>query len=165
MEFPVVVDRASYVIPTVGIAMIGATLGAIVAMGAGIALGASFPETAAASLTTVAAMSWIVLAGVGSAAWFVRRRWRIHHERKLIIDGEGITFVPFSNQGRLFRWRDIASVEEKEEWGPDEGLSLVYALQNGRSFTVEDRDYQGYDEIRRLTVAYLPSRVTLFRKR
>jgi hypothetical protein len=164
-EFPVVVDRVSYVIPTFGIAAIACTVAAIIASGVGIAIGARIPLEDRVAWEDAAFFTWILSAGVIGAGWWLRRRWRIHHERKLVVDREGITYVAFAGQAHLMRWTDIVGVEEKEEYGPDEGMSLIYRLEGGtfgyRKFIVRNGDFHGYAELRQLTLAYLPSRTVV----
>ena len=155
-EFPISVDRASYVIPTVGIAFLVSTAGAIVAMVAGMAAaGRGFEPP-----SDVAFAVWLMATWVGGAAWWVRRRWRIHHERKLVVDVRGITYVKFAGRERLMRWSDIQRVEEVEEYGPGEGYSLIYRVGR-RRFSVRDGDFLDYRELRRLTRHYLPERTLL----
>ena len=151
--FPVRIDRASYVIPTVGIAMVGATIATAVAMLAGIAIAGRAPGRIDAESFVAVALAGVAAAGVASAAWWVRRRRRIHRERQVIIDADGLTYVRFTNRVRRLRWREIDSVEEREHWGVGEGRLLVYRPRRGWRLTIEERHYPGYEDIKRLTTA------------
>jgi hypothetical protein len=155
-EFPITVDRASYFIPTVGIAFLASFAGAIAAIIVGMAAAGRGSEPP----SDLAFVVWLVASGVGGAAWWVRRRWRIHHERKLLVDAHGITYVKFAGRERLMRWGDIQRVEEVEEYGPDEGHSLIYRIGR-RSFSVRCGEFHDYGELRRLTKHYLPERTSL----
>lgn len=64
-ECPVVIDRASYVIPTIGIAFLPATGGSVVAMIAGMIAGGRAVEP----LSESALFVWVAATFVGGAAW------------------------------------------------------------------------------------------------
>ena len=101
---------------------------------------------------------WLVISVAGGAAWWVHRRWRIHHQRKLIVDERGITYVKFSGRERLMRWEDINGITEDEEW--ELGRWLAVWHQSGR-FVIRDHAFHGYNEIRVLAQTYLPGRTRL----
>jgi hypothetical protein len=150
VEFPVVPDRAAYVIPVVGIVFI--------AMTAATGIGMFVAMTGRVSAETLMAVT--VFVGIGAGGWWTRRTWRIHAERKLIVNAEGLTYVAFAGRSRLMRWSDIVRVDEEEEYGPDEGRSLIYRLAR-RQFIVRGGDFHGYSDLRQLTLRYLPSRTKL----
>lgn len=156
--FPALVDRESYVIPTVGVFAIAAIGAGVLAAVAGIALGGRIdtgdPEWA--RWTT----GWILGAATGAAGWWIRRRWRIHRERRLMIDGAGITYVPFAGRAHLMRWHQMRSIRETRGLERGQGPYLRVRLDTGR-FTIDCREFEGYPEIRRLISVYQPGRTTL----
>jgi hypothetical protein len=154
VEFPIVIDRASYFIPTVGISALCGIGGAIVAMVVGMAAAGGGIEPPSDTWL----ISWLVVSVVGGGAWWVRRRWRIHRERKLVVDREGITYVALAGRARLMRWTEIHEIAEEEEW--ELGRWLTVQHPSGR-FVIEGHAYHGYNEIRELARAYLPSRTRL----
>jgi hypothetical protein len=159
IEFPTCIDRASYFIPTVGIVALASIAAAIVGMVVGMAAAGRGSEPPGET----AFFSWVIAAGAGGGAWWVRRRWRIHHERKLVIDREGIFYVAFAGRPRVMRWHDIKAITEEEEYGPDEGRSLIVRHAGGR-FIIRDSDFHGYGEIRMLASEYLAGRTVLLER-
>lgn len=158
IEFRATVYRDAYFIPTIGIAILGV-------IGAGFL--ASIPgvvDANAAGTTTGAVLIavWLVAAGVFAAAWWVRLQWRIHHERRLIIDDAGITYVPFDGQSRLMRWTDIESVVEKRGLRRGSGCFLRLRLRHG-TFVININAFDGYFEIRERVAAAVPDRIRLMR--
>lgn len=153
-EFPVVTDPASYYIPTVGIAFLSMTAGFFVA----IVVGTVAASRGFEPVTDVPFIAWMAVTGVGGAAWWVRRRWRIHHERKLIVDGVGITYVKFAGRSRLIRWSDMREIIEEEEWELGHWLTIKHRWGH---FKIESHAFHGYDEIRELARVFLPGRTHL----
>jgi hypothetical protein len=136
-EFPVPVDNAAFYIPTVGIAMMGATGAAIIA----------FP------LGMMGVPGWIVLPGIVAAAiaaglWWVRRVRRVHAERKLVLEREGITYYRFADRPYLIRWTDIVSIVEHVDRGDETLRWLEFKLQGGGAFRIYSDAFIGFEEIR-----------------
>jgi hypothetical protein len=149
-ELPVPVDNASYVIPTVGIGMLGFLGAAFVSMFLGMAL----PLPAGLMMALDAA------AGVAAAAWWVRRRRRIHRERKLVIDRDGITYYRFADSARLMKWDDFLRVVEEEDRGDETIRWLDFSLKGG-TFRVESDEFVGYGRLRERIRGRLGSRAEL----
>jgi hypothetical protein len=149
-ELPVPVDNVSYVIPTVGIGMLGFLGAAIVSMVVGMAL----PLPAGLMMALDAA------AGVAAAAWWVRRRWRIHRERKLVVDRDGITYYRFADSTRLMKWDDIVRVVEYVDRGDETIRWMDLSLKSG-SFRLENDAFVGYDRVRERIRKRLGSRAEL----
>ena len=149
-EFPVPVDNASYVIPTIGIGMLGFLGTAIVSMVLGMAL----PLPAGLMMALDAA------AGVAAAVWWVNRRRRIHRERKLVVDRDGMTYYRFADSANLMRWDDVVRVVEDVDRGDETNRWLDFSLKSG-SFRVENDEFVGYDRLRDRIRKRLGSRAEL----
>lgn len=162
-EFPVPFDRESYFIPTVGIFFLGAIAGGIVLIVAGPLL--AVPDALVPAFLTVPLLG----SGGLAATWWVRRRMRIHRERKLVLDDAGITYYAFAGRGRSIRWDDVVRADERAFISSDgDYYTLVFQLRGrtwsgGRTFTIDSGDFTGYGHIRRLVRARLPDRTALAR--
>jgi hypothetical protein len=158
-RFSARVDRASYVIPTIAVVAAAGIAGAVVAMAAGVAAvrrGGGPPSGAQV-------IGWSILVGVVAGAWWIRRLWRIHHERKLVIDDDGIFYVAFAGRPRVMRWDGISAITEEDERGRQGWRSLIVHHTGGK-LTIRERDFHGYREIRRLASAHLAGRTVLLER-
>ena len=156
MEFRAIVYRDAYFLPTIGIAFIGVMGAGFLASVVGIFVGNDLSNETGYRITA----TWIVSAGIFAAAWWVRRQWRIHHERKLILDQDGITYVPFEGRSRVMRWHEIEAITERKGFRRGSGYFLRVRLSSGH-FVIGSTTFDGYGEIRARVYASAPGRVTL----
>jgi hypothetical protein len=155
-EFPVAVGRETYVVPAIGLAALAAQAGAVLAMLLGAVVGTPFLTAAAHPRFEGFIAAWCGCCGGAAVMRWLRRTWRIDHERKLIIGTTGLAYHAFADQVREAHWDDVLRVVEEEPRGLGEGRTLVYTVPGG-TFTIDEWDYEGYREIRRLTIARLPA--------
>jgi hypothetical protein len=155
-EFPVPVDRASYFLPTVGMVVIGSIVAAISLMVAAMTLpGIELLERLIpAALRDIVVFGMIAGAGALAGVWWVRRRVRIHSERKLVLHARGITYHAYSGRQRLMPWDDMARVVETAD-RYDECQSLRFHMASS-SFDVGADDFVGYDLIKFIVLNRLP---------
>lgn len=159
-EFPVAVDAAQYFVPAIGLAALGAQAGAVIALIASAVFGQPFLSASSNPNAELMLAIWCACCGTAGVAWWLNRTWRIHHERKLIVDARGLTYVPFAGKARAIAWGDVVRVDEAEPYGLEEGFSLIYTFAGG-TLPVSELDFPGYREIRRLTRERLPDRTKL----
>lgn len=156
------IRREAYVLPTIGIAVAAAVATGIVYLLAGLAFRREMTP-GVDQLFVALAVAAPALAGVIAAGVWIERKQRIHRERRLIIGIEGVTYVEFAGRERLMRWQDIRRVDEQESRRQDRGCELVYQLTKG-TFVVNERDFHGYQQIRRMTRERMPDRTNLLRR-
>lgn len=161
-SFPVPIRREAYVFPTIAIAVAAAAATAVIY----VVAGRNFAQELAPGvdqLYVVIAAVGPALAGVIAAGIWIERRQRIHRERKLIIDAHGITYVAMAGREQLMRWDEFRRVDEQQSRG-DGACELVYLLAKS-TFVVSERDFHGYQQIRRMTRERLPDRTQLLRRK
>jgi hypothetical protein len=159
-EFPVIVERAKYFVPTIGVAALCAQAGVVVALLAGAVIGQLSLSVSSNPHAELVLAIWCGLSATAGGAWWLNRTWRIHHERKVIVDARGVTYVAFAGKVRAIAWGDILRVDEAEPYGLEEGRSLIYTFAGG-TLSVSELDYAGYREIRRLTRERVPGKTKL----
>lgn len=162
-SFPVPIRSEVYVMPTIAIALAAAAATAIVYFLAGVTF-ASRMTPGVDQLFTAFGVAAPLLAAVMAAGVWIERKQRIHRERKLILDVDGITYVAFAGHTRLMRWDEFRRIDEQQSRAQEGGSELIYELAGG-SFVVHERDFHGYQQIRRMTRERLPDRTTLLRRR
>jgi hypothetical protein len=152
-EFPVPQDTAAYYLGTFGFVM-------IVMAGASV-VAAFFGMARPGALDADEMMAIVAAVGVLAGAWWIRRWYRINHERKLVLDGEGIVYVKFADRRRVIRWHEIERVIERVDLTSEgDSYSLVLDLSRGR-FRIRDHDFVGYWHLRKLIEKRLPSKTIL----
>lgn len=149
--------------PTIAIALASAAGTAIVYFLAGVTFAEEMTPGVDHLFVAFGVVSPLLAAVIAAGVW-IERKQRIHRERKLILDVDGITYVAFAGNTRLMRWEDFRRIDEQESYGQDAGCELVYELHGG-SFVVKERDFHGYQQIRRMTRERLPDRTNLLRRK
>ncbi len=97
--------------------------------------------------------------GVVAGVWWIRHCYRVNHERKLVIDRNGITYFRLADRPRVMRWEQVERVTEGfDEMDPQYWLDIV--LTRGK-FQIRDFDFVGYSQIRMMIEKRAPSKTTL----
>jgi hypothetical protein len=152
-EFPVPQDTAAYYLPTFGFVM-------IVMAGASV-VAAFFGMARPGALDADEMMAIVAAVGILAGAWWIRRWYRINHERKLVVDREGIVYFKFADRRRVIRWHEIERVIERVDLTNEgDSYSLVLELSRGK-FRIRDHDFVGYWGLRKLIEKRLPSKTVL----
>ena len=152
-EFPVPPDTGAYYLGAFGFAMMVFAAAGIVSMFFGMARPYAFTADEMMAIDgTIAGLATV---------WWIRRWYRVNHERKLVIGEEGIVYVRFADRRRVMRWDDIERVTERTVL-TDEGDCSVLELELRRGrFRIREGDFVGYWQLRKLIDKRLPSKTTL----
>lgn len=162
-SFRVPVDRASYLLPTTGVAMLGATGMAVVVLAIGPVVEGLDTQLAgsASGPTDALAMGLVAAAAVASAGWWIRRRSRIHRERRVVIDAGGVTLEAFATRGRTIPWPHITRVIEAPSYGEWDRRQIEILVDGRPQLRIDEDHFQSYDLLRFVLLARLPERTTL----
>ena len=113
------------------------------------------------SLTTFVVMAASAYAGWRIAREFVRWRRKVAAERRLVIDGSGITYWAYADRHDLTRWEEIERVVQTVAPDPDTSYTFMVHRRGRRNLKLDGEEFPDYEGIKEAIQRRIGGRLVL----